>query len=275
MYKLCFLLFFFFLSFGQSTKNHIVYFDTDKFNLVETEKNRLLFFFQNLKIKKIKKISIYGFCDDRGTNEYNLILSQNRANSIKTILHKNAVPHKLIKSVDGKGEVLLKIIKNEDINIIRSLNRKVEIEVELIKKKDVIKKDELGRELPLTLDSDLMVGDKIVLQNILFKTGFSYVLDESIPVLEKISDQLNKKKDLYFTIEGHVCCTSLGRDAVDRGTGKRNLSLARARYIYSYFIKKGIDKKRMKYSGLKHLFPLGGDTKFDKRVEIEITNIKN
>ena len=112
--------------------------------------------------------------------------------------------------------------------------------------------------------------------------GFTKVIDfwfkdhqHDQQLLEKISEQLNKKKDLYFTIEGHVCCTSLGRDAVDRGTGKRNLSLARARYIYSYFIKKGIDKKRMKYSGLKHLFPLGGDTKFDKRVEIEITNIKN
>ena len=37
----------------------------------------------------------------------------------------------------------------------------------------------------------------------------------------------------------------------------------------------GVDKKRMKYIGLKHLYPLGGDTKFDRRVEIEITNIKN
>ena len=275
MYNFYFLLFFFFFSYGQSTKNHIVYFDTDKFNLVETEKNRLLFFFQNLNKKNIKKISIYGFCDDRGTNEYNLVLSQNRANSIKNILSNNGVPIKLITSVDGKGEVLLKLIKNEDINIIRGLNRKVEIEIELNKNNFVVKKDKLGRELPLTLESDLVVGDKVVLQNILFKTGYSYVLDESIPVLEKISNQLNKKKHLHFTIEGHVCCTSYGRDAVDRGTGKRNLSLARARYIYSYFIKKGIDKKRMKYSGLKHLFPLGGDTKFDRRVEIEITNIKN
>jgi len=27
--------------------------------------------------------------------------------------------------------------------------------------------------------------------------------------------------------------------------------------------------------GLKHKFPLGGDSKYDRRVEIEITNIKN
>ena len=69
-------------------------------------------------------------------------------------------------------------------------------------------------------------------------------------------------------------CRSYGRDAVDRGTGKRNLSLARARYIYDYFVKKGVERKRMKYAGLKHKFPLGGDPKYDRRVEIEITYIK-
>ena len=36
----------------------------------------------------------------------------------------------------------------------------------------------------------------------------------------------------------------------------------------------GIAKKRMKYMGLKHKYPLGGDPKFDRRVEIEITYIK-
>ena len=71
-----------------------------------------------------------------------------------------------------------------------------------------------------------------------------------------------------------MCCTANERDAVDRGTGKRNLSLARARYIFNYLIKNGIAKKRMKYMGLKHKYPLGGDPKFDRRVEIEITYIK-
>jgi outer membrane protein OmpA-like peptidoglycan-associated protein len=203
-------------------------------------------------------------------------LSQNRANTIKTILLKTLLDPSLITNVDGKGELLLKFVKTEDINIARGLNRKVEIKVELFEEiTSPVLKDKLGRELPLTLDSDLIVGDKIILKNILFKTGYSYVLKESIPVLENIVKKLLERDNLSFVIEGHVCCTSYGRDAVDRGTGKRNLSLSRARYIYSYFLKKGIDKKRMKYTGLKHLYPLGGDTKFDRRVEIEITYIKN
>ena len=264
---------------AQSNIQHVVYFETDKYIVPETEKNRLLLFTQNLDINKIKKISIYGFCDDRGSNNYNLVLSKNRANAIKKLFSFGGISEKLISNVDGKGEVLLKIVTAEDLNIIRGLNRKVEINVEYNSpKKEVVKVEEEkenidNRKKPLTLESNLLVGDKIVLNKILFRTGYSYILEESIPVLEKIARILKEKNKVYFTIQGHVCCTANGRDAIDRGTGRRNLSLARARYIYEYLMKNGVARKRMKYVGLKHKYPLGGDPKFDRRVEIEITNI--
>lgn len=260
---------------AQSNQKHVVYFETDKYKVLETEKNRLLFFIQSLQQEKIKRISIYGFCDDRGSDRYNLNLSQNRADAIKQIFSSTGVKEELISNVDGKGEILLKIIATEDLNVIRGLNRKVEIEVEYnIPEKEKAKNVEDNRKKPITLESELRVGDKIVLDKILFRTGYSYVLEESIPVLEKIARTLRDKNTIYFTIKGHVCCTAYGRDAVDRGTGKRNLSFARARYIYEYLMKNGIAKRRMKYVGLKHKYPLGGDPKFDRRVEIEITYIK-
>ena len=264
---------------SQSNIQHVVYFETDKYIVPETEKNRILLFIQNLDVGKIKRISIYGFCDDRGSDNYNLILSQKRANAIKKVFSTGGISENLISNVDGKGEVLLKIVDSEDLNIIRGLNRKVEVNVEYnIPKKETSKLDE-GKEIidnrkkPITLESNLLVGDKIVLDKILFRTGYSYVLKESIPVLEKIARILREKNKVYFTIQGHVCCTANGRDAIDRGTGRRNLSLARARYIYEYLMKNGVARKRMKYVGLKHKYPLGGDPKFDRRVEIEITNI--
>ena len=264
---------------AQSNIQHVVYFETDKYIVPETEKNRILLFIQNLDVGKIKRISIYGFCDDRGSDNYNLILSQNRANAIKKVFSTGGISENLISNVDGKGEVLLKIVDSEDLNIIRGLNRKVEVNVEYnIPKKETSKLDE-GKEIidnrkkPITLESNLLVGDKIVLDKILFRTGYSYILKESIPVLEKIARILREKNKVYFTIQGHVCCTANGRDAIDRGTGRRNLSLARARYIYEYLMKNGVARKRMKYVGLKHKYPLGGDPKFDRRVEIEITNI--
>ena len=265
------------LCLAQELPKHVVYFETDEYGVLETEKNRLLLFVKGLNEDKIKKISIYGFCDDRGSNQYNLILSQQRADAIKRVFYKMGIDDSLITNVDGKGEVLLKIIATEDLNIIRGLNRKVEIAIEYIadEEESLKNKDALGRTLPLTFESDLVVGDKVVLQNILFRTGYSYVLKESIPILENIAQKLLVKDKLYFKIRGHVCCTSHGRDAMDRGSGKRNLSLARARYIYEYLNRKGISRRRMKYVGLKHKFPLGGDPKFDRRVEIEITFIKD
>ena len=133
-------------------------------------------------------MSIYGFCDDRGSDSYNMLLSQNRADAIKRVFGKMGMDQSLITNVDGKGEVLLKIVKTEDLNIIRGINRKVEITVEF-KSHSVNttqNKDDKGRELPLTLESELVVGDKIVLRNILFQTGYSYLLKESIPVLESM-----------------------------------------------------------------------------------------
>lgn len=265
------------LCFSQSNIKHVVYFETDQYEVLETEVNRLMLFAKKIDKKNIKKIEIYGFCDDRGSDLYNLVLSKNRAETIKGILTKLSFDNKLITNVGGKGEILLKVIETEDVNIIRGLNRKVEIDV-LYNSKDVSQKKEDyedNRKRPLSLESDLRVGDKVVLEDILFRTGYSYVLKESIPVLEKIARILKEKKNIYFTIEGHVCCTSEDRDAVDRGTGKRNLSHARARYIYDYLARNGVDKKRMQYVGLKHMFPLGGDSKFDRRVEIEITKIQN
>lgn len=281
MPKLIFLFFFSVnVMIAQSSRQHVVYFETDKYIVPETEKNRLLLFIQNLEIEKVTKISIYGFCDDRGSDNYNLVLSQNRADAIKSVFSLGGIKEELISNVDGKGEVLLKIVAAEDLNIIRGLNRKVEINVDYknTKKEEtpIVKKEEQkdDRKKPITLESTLLVGDKIVLDKILFRTGYSYVLKESIPVLEKISRILREKNNVYFTIQGHVCCTANGRDAIDRGTGRRNLSLARARYIYEYLMKSGVARKRMKYVGLKHKYPLGGDPKFDRRVEIEITYIK-
>ncbi|MGC6438695.1 MAG: OmpA family protein [Flavobacteriaceae bacterium] len=265
------------ISIAQEITKHVVYFETDQYDVPETEINRLLLFTQNLDTKFVKKVEIYGFCDDRGTDQYNLILSQNRANAIKQILTGLDVDEKLITNVDGKGEILLKIIETKDVNIIRGLNRKVEIDIIYDSNTNISSKSKPvdNRKKPLNLNSDLRVGDKVILDKILFRTGYSYVLKESIPVLEKMAKTLKEKKNIYFTIEGHVCCTSQSRDAVDRGTGKRNLSHARARYIYDYLARKGVQKKRMKYIGLKHKYPLGGDSKYDRRVEIEITDIRN
>ena len=249
----------------------MVYFDTGQYDVPVIETNRLVLFIQELKDIDIERISIYGFTDDRGSDNYNLTLSQNRANAIKKIFSKFNIDDNLISNVDGKGEVLLRVVSSENLSIIRGLNRKVEINIEY--QQEEKKVVERKQETPQIFSKDIAVGDKITLENILFETGFSIIEKKSINVLEELAAALLIRKDIYFLIQGHVCCTRNKRDAVDKKTGKRNLSMARAKFIYDYLVKKGIKRSRMKYIGLKNKYPLGGETKFDRRVEIKITYI--
>lgn len=261
------------ISFSQNEIKHVVYFETDKYDIPETENYRLLLFLNNIESIDIDKISIYGFCDDRGSESYNLKLSKNRADAIKEVFTNNEFDESSITNIDGKGELLLRIVKETDVQKIRGLNRKVEIIVSPVypPKKRKFNSDKLEK----TLNGDLKVGDKILLENLLFVRGYSFLVPESKKILNTIAEILAKRKDIYFTIEGHVCCTNGDRDAIDGKTKKRNLSYARAKYIYDYLSDKGVNRSRMKYVGLKRKFPLGGPQEFDRRVELLVTRIGN
>ena len=74
-------------SFAQQEYKHEVYFETDKYNIPETEHNRLILFLSKVVKLDINKIQIYGFCDDRGSENYNKTLSEKRAETIKNCFH--------------------------------------------------------------------------------------------------------------------------------------------------------------------------------------------
>ena len=260
--------------FSQQELKHQVYFETDEFDIPQTEHSRLLLFLSKIENTSIEKISIYGFCDDRGSDSYNLVLSQQRADAIKTVFSNNEFDESVITNVDGKGEILLNIVHEENLNKIRGLNRKVEIIVTpVFPPKPKIEQPKKA-SVETILKGELKAGDKIVLENLLFRTSYSYLTKASKDQLNKIAKILVERTDIYFTIEGHVCCTPGTRDAIDRKTKKRNLSVARAKYIYDFLVKKGVSRTRMKYVGHKRKFPLGGDPEFDRRVEILVTQIK-
>jgi outer membrane protein OmpA-like peptidoglycan-associated protein len=266
------------LVFSQKELTQEVYFETDKYVIPTTEESRLLLFISSLSDIDIESISIYGFCDDVGAQSYNLKLSQQRADAIKAVFANNEISESLITNVDGKGEILLRIVEEKDIIKIRGLNRKVEVIVEEKppKPKEGVAKEvveEKKKDAAEKIKGDLKVGDKIVFENLLFKTGYTTLVPSSKKTLEAIAKALVERKDIYFTIQGHVCCTQFSRDAVDRKTKLRNLSEARAKFVYDYFAKKGVDKKRMRYMGMRRKFPLGGDPEFDRRVEIVINYV--
>ena len=111
----------------------------------------------------------------------------------------------------------------------------------------------------------------IVLKNVHFITGYSYLTRGSKETLNTLVETL-KKETFSFIIQGHVCCTEGDLDAIDKKTKERNLSVARAKYVYDYFLDRGIDKNRMSFEGLAHRFPLGGSYDKDRRVEIVVSS---
>ncbi len=261
------------LAFPQQDMKHEVYFETDQFDIPETEHSRLLLFLSEIENLDIEKVSIYGFCDDIGSDSYNLVLSQQRADAIKTVFSNNEIDESVITNVDGKGEILVNIIQEDDLSKIRGLNRKVEIIVTPVfppKPKEIKPEKENAEDL---LKGELKEGDKILLENLLFRTGYSYLTKDSKKVLDRIAKILAERTEIYFTIEGHVCCTQGQRDAIDRKTKKRNLSLARARFVYDYLQDKGVKHYRMRFVGMRRKMPLGGAPELDRRVEILVTRI--
>ena len=270
---LLFIIFSFQFAFSQKEIKHQVYFLTDQYDIPETEESRLLLFLSEIENLDVQKISIYGFCDDRGSDTYNMVLSQQRADAIKEVFSNNEFDESVITNVDGKGEILLNMVHDQDLYKIRGLNRKVEIIVQPYDPpREKVKQPEKESTEDL-LKGELKAGDKIQLENILFRTGYSYLTKQSKAILDNIADILVERKDIYFTIEGHVCCTYGTRDAIDRKTKKRNLSLARAKTVYDYLAEKGVKRYRMKYVGQRRKYPLGGRPELDRRVEILVTRV--
>ena len=293
-YILIFFAFFAVTAYAQlEEKTHETFFDTNKHNLINIEDAKLGRFINSLPLEKIEDVSIYGYCDDRGSDAYNQALSQRRADVIKTKFAEKGVSENIISNADGKGELLLTRLDDITNEIQRTLNRKVEIIVsfkqppvtkEEAKKieEEEIKKEEIKKEedpssyktFPLAATDTIAKGDKLLLKNILFKTNYSYLHGKSYKDLRALTKFLKDNPQYIFKIQGHVCCVARGRDGVDLKTGKRNLSLARAKFVYNYLSKNGVDKKRMRYEGFGSKFPLGGDKSEDKRVEILVTYVK-
>ncbi|RZJ63686.1 MAG: OmpA family protein [Flavobacterium sp.] len=257
------------LLFAQEEMVHSVYFEFDKFNLQEKQAVDAVAFIKAIDTTRIESIQIYGYTDDRGKDAYNFKLSTNRANTIRDKMLEKGIKNKIIVTIEGKGRILLE----EDIDNkseARSKNRRVDVVVNF-KPAPPLK---LEPGVYNTLKKDLIVGDRIYLENILFERGSSKLTAKSRIELDKIAKLLHKYKNLEFEIQGHVCCTPyFHKEAIDKDTKKRELSANRAKTVFKYLSLKKINTKRMTYKGYGVTQPLGKGADYDRRVELVITKI--
>lgn len=255
--------------FAQDDVVKSVYFEFDKFNLEEKQAQSVVEFIQNIDTAKIQSVQIFGYCDDRGKDAYNFKLSNNRANTIKNKLVKSGIKNKIIVTIEGKGRVMIDDDMIENLPEVRSKNRRVDVLVNL---KELPKIEIPG--VYKTLQGKHIVGDRIYLENILFDRGSSKLTSKSKNELDKIAKALLKFKKIQFEIQGHVCCTPPNqKEAIDRETRKRQLSINRAKNVYKYFLFKKIDKNRMTHKGYGNSQPLKREPQYDRRVELVITKI--
>lgn len=248
--------------FEEDAITHEVYFDTDDFILTIEESEKLKAFVKEIRNIDIERISILGYCDDIGSEVYNKELSDKRAEAIRYIIADFQIDDFLITNVNGEGEVQLTTRERALYETLRTLNRKVII---IVSPKKVIAGS--------FFEEDLYPGEKFNLSTLKFRTSLRYLTEESKKSLQDLADFLVMRKDIFFTVQGHVCCTTNGYDAIDKDTKKYNLSVVRAKYVRDYLVKQGVEPFRIRYEGLAGRFKLGGDAKDDKRVEILIRRI--
>jgi len=257
-------------SFAQEDEEvHSIFFEFDKYNLKDEQADAVVAFIGKIDTSRIESIQIFGYCDDRGKDEYNYILSTNRANSVKNKLVERGIKSKIIITLEGKGRIMLDEDMQTNIPEARSKNRRVDVVVNF---KAIVIENLKIRGVYSSVRKDLIVGDRIYLDKVLFERGSSKLTYQAKKELDKIAIQLQKNKKIQFEIQGHVCCTpTFQKEAVDRDTKKRELSTNRAKRVYNYFLMKQISKNRMTFKGYGNMQSLKQGSALDRRVELLIT----
>ncbi|MFC0781042.1 OmpA family protein [Flavobacterium sp. HJSW_4] len=243
-----------------------LYFEFDRYDLTEKQISVVSNFVKNIDTAKVESIQIYGYCDDRGNDEYNFRLSNNRAYTIQDLLIKKGFKQSKIVILEGKGRVVVKADTVENLYETRLRNRRVDL--------IVVKKNSFGKGIHTSFKDDLKVGDKICLESILFDIGSAKLTPISKKELDKVAVTLQNHRNLKFEIRGHVCCTpEIYTDGIDRATRERRLSWNRAKTVFHYLMSRKISKSRMTYMGCGNKYPLGRGDNYDRRVEFVITKI--
>jgi OmpA-OmpF porin, OOP family len=153
----------------------------------------------------------------------------------------------------------------DDIKLTKFHEEKEEVDIVIVGPS--IKEAE---DSSLVVKTDIKVGEKVTLKNIFFENGKYYLLPESYMELNKLAQYLFKHPGISIQINGHS-------DNGGISFKNQKISELRAREVFEYLIKKGVQNK-LYFKGYGSTQPIAGnDTDegraLNRRVEFEI--IKN
>jgi outer membrane protein OmpA-like peptidoglycan-associated protein len=280
MRTICTLLFLISISYCQSQViSHTFYFNSGKSELRDQDKHWLDSVSTLLPPSANYSVVIKAYSDSDGPDESNQTLSQGRANTVKAVFIANKLNDRSItaialgekdpvadnstksgKAKNRRAEVRISYQASQTIDTVQKTEDKTEknkTEDDLPAKKEII--------IPNGLSSEkLEVGKTLILKNLNFEGGSPVLLVESESALKELLKIMKDNPTLEIEIGGHVCC---GPDF--------ELSVLRAKKVFTYLKNYGINEKRMKYKGYSFDKPIAPETteegkRLNRRVEITI-----
>ncbi len=222
---------------------------------------------------RTEQISVAGFCDPDGANEYNDQLSLRRAKTVQQYLLQSGIAAVNVSEPEGFGE--RKPVNNNKDENDKQQNRRVDILLSGPPKKNIPVKT-IREQIE---DTTIHTGSSITIQNINFEPGMHKFLPSSDPMLIQLLDAMRKNPFLEIEVQGHICCIPDKGDGIDLQTGESDLSANRARAIVNFLTANGIDPERIRARAFGHskpLFPYPEKNEEERvanrRVEILIIN---
>jgi len=252
----CVIVLFFWSVLGFTQKQFDVFFD---FNKDFPNQNSILALNEWIaNHKDIEITQLLGFCDSIDTKDYNKHLAERRIANVKILLEKSGLPF---------SQTLQQVAYGKDFKqaVVQAENRRVTIFYTEIPPK--ITESELSQKV-----KNAKAGETIALPNLYFFNNSARVVPKSEFVLYDLLCILQENSKLKIEIQGHICCQTV----VD----VNDVSTARARAVYSYLLRNGIDRKRMKFKGFGvsrpiHKIPERNETEADENRRVEILILEN
>lgn len=220
-------------------------------------------------------LNINGYADFLSSNSYNKLLSSRRALSVKKYIQSKKlnitrIEIKALGEINSKSQTNLIVgqpnQRRVDVIIVNDINPKRF----LTKKQNNISNKKTRSTIILKK------GERTTLEGLSFEPGRHYLLPQSRSVLESLLETLIKFDDLKIEIQGHICCKGDSDDGFDFDSNNNKLSENRAKVVYDFLIKNGIEANRLNFVGFGHtqpkVFPEQNpdDEQANRRVEIKV-----
>lgn len=219
-----------------------------------------------------KKLGIVGYADFLGSEESNVGLSENRAKNVQAYLTGMGIKAEDIQTVIGKGEV-----RRDGMTDAAGYPTDRRVDIIPGGFKVTPPPPPVPVVKPLIDLSTVKKNETIKLDRIFFEPGSHMLKPLSKPTLDKLLAIMKENPTLKIQIEGHICCIPADNtDGYDFDSQEFQLSVNRAKAVYDYLAKNGIQADRMKYKGFGKTKPLISpevteeDENMNRRVEIRI-----